>query len=119
MAEEFDTEELKENVRQQDSWLRLLFIIIYAVVLWATSIVLGLVVIFQFLSVLLTRKPQGTLLEFGGSLAEFVRQIVAYLTFNSEDKPFPFGDWPKGSSTDAKQGATKKKGTSKKTSREK
>jgi hypothetical protein len=116
MAEEFDTEELKENVRQQDSWLRLLFIIIYAVVLWATSIVLGLVVIFQFLSVLLTRKPQGNLLEFGGSLSEFVRQIVAYLTFNSEDKPFPFGDWPKDGGASVKKSTAKKKTVTKKTS---
>lgn len=113
MTDEFDPEEIKENVKQQDSWLRLIFIVIYAVVLWATSIVLGLVVVFQFLSVLFTRTPQKTLLEFGGSLAEFVRQIVAYLTFNSEDKPFPFGDWPKGG-TAAKKSAPKKKASAKK-----
>lgn len=113
MAEEFNTEEIKENVKQQDSWLRLLFILIYTAVLWATSIVLGLVVIFQFLSLLFTRKPQKNLLEFGGSLAEFVRQIVAYLTFNSEAKPFPFGDWPDGKAA-AKKPAAKKKAASKK-----
>ena len=111
MTEEFDTDAIKENVKQQDSWLRLIFIIIYAVVLWATSIVLGLVVIFQFLTVLFTRQPQKNLLEFGGSLAEFVRQIVAYLTFNSEHKPFPFGDWPKGGA--APKPAAKKKTTKK------
>lgn len=112
MTDEIDTDAIKENVKQQDSWLRLIFIIIYGAVLWATSIVLGLVVVFQFLSVLFTRKPQQQLLEFGGSLAEFVRQIVAYLTFNTEDKPFPFGDWPKGGAP--KKAAAKKKPAAKK-----
>lgn len=114
MTEEFDTDAIKENVKQQDSWLRLIFILVYGIVLWATSIVLGLVVIFQFLTVLFTRQPQKNLLEFGGSLAEFVRQIVAYLTFNSEHKPFPFGDWPDagtGQKTTTRKKTSKKAGS--------
>lgn len=94
MNDEIKTDEIKENIRSQDTWLRLLFIVIYSAVLWVASIVLAFVVILQFLSVLLTRSTQSNLLTFGSSLAEFVRQIVAYMTFNTEYKPFPFGDWP-------------------------
>ncbi|HLU61675.1 MAG TPA: DUF4389 domain-containing protein [Gammaproteobacteria bacterium] len=94
MSDDFDTDRIKHNLKQQDTWLRLLFIVIYGAVLWVTSIVLGFVVVLQFLNVLFTGQTQPNLLKFGGSLAEFVRQIVAYLTFNSEYKPFPFGDWP-------------------------
>ncbi|MEX2489153.1 MAG: DUF4389 domain-containing protein [Pseudomonadales bacterium] len=92
--EEFDTEEIKENIKAQSTWIRLIFILIYAVVLWATSFVLALVVIFQFLTVLFTRQAQPNLLDFGDSLAEFVRQIICYMTFNQTEKPFPFGEWP-------------------------
>ncbi len=94
MTEDIDTEEIKENIKAQDTWVRLIFILIYAVVLWATSFVLTLVVIFQFLTVLITRQTQENLLDFGEGLAEFVRQIISYMTFNTDDKPFPFGEWP-------------------------
>lgn len=106
MSEDINTDEIRENLKQQDSWLRLLFIVIYAAALWVTSIVLFFVVVIQFLSVLFTREAQENLLRFGGRLAEYVRQIVAYMTFNSEHKPFPFGDWPDDDTAAA--GATKK-----------
>ena len=112
MSDDFQTDVIKENIKAQDTWLRLLFIIIYGAILWLASIVLAFVVVFQFLSVLFTRETQKNLLDFGASLAEYVRQIVAYLTFNSEDKPFPFGDWP--STTATAKPATKKKATAKK-----
>ena len=116
MTDEIRTDELKENIKAQDTWLRLLFIIIYGAILWLSAIVLAFVVVFQFLSVLFTRETQKNLLEFGGALAEYVRQIVAYLTFNSEYKPFPFGDWPEtaGEVAAAKTAARKRKTTAKK-----
>lgn len=112
MNDEIRTEEIRENIKSQDTWLRLLFIIIYGAILWLASVVLGFVVVFQFLSKLFTRETQSNLLGFGRSLAEFVRQIVLYLTFNSEDKPFPFGDWP--ADVAAAPAPQKKAGTKKK-----
>jgi len=112
MNDEIQMDAIKENIKAQDTWLRLLFMIIYGAILSLTSIVLTFVVVFQFLSVLFTRETQKNLLHFGASLAEYVRQIVAYLTFNSEDKPFPFGDWP--NMTPAPKPVVKKKTTTKK-----
>ncbi|MDX1455644.1 MAG: DUF4389 domain-containing protein [Gammaproteobacteria bacterium] len=112
MNDQIDTDELKENLKSQDTWLRLVFIVLYGAILWATSVVLGLVVVFQFLMMLFTRHTQESLVSFGASLAEFVRQIVAYLTFNTEEKPFPFGDWPAGNKPAAKKKAAAKKKTS-------
>lgn len=95
MSDDIRTDDIKENIKAQDTWLRLLFIIIFGAILWLASVVLAFVVVLQFLSVLFTRETQKNLLAFGASLAEYVRQIVLYLTFNSERQPFPFGDWPK------------------------
>lgn len=114
MNDQINTDELKENIKAQDTWLRLLFIVLYGAILWITSVVLGFVVIFQFLMVLLTRRTQDNLVAFGASLAEFVKQVVAYLTFNSEEKPFPFNDWPDAGKKAA--GARKKSTAKKKTS---
>lgn len=115
MNDEIRADQLKENIKSQDTWLRLLFIILYGAILWLASIVLAFVVVFQFLSLLFTRETQKSLLEFGGSLAEYVRQIVSYLTFNTEYKPFPFGDWPERAGEAAAAAAqVKKKSTAKK-----
>lgn len=114
MSEQIKTDEIKENLKSQDTWLRLLFIVIFGAVLWVTSIVLAFVVVLQFLNVLFTRSTQPNLLAFGGNLAEYVRQIVAYLTFNTEEKPFPFGEWPTGSVPPARKTTTRRKSTAKK-----
>jgi hypothetical protein len=47
------------------------------------------------LYVLITGSPNVPLIAFGKSLATYTYQIVLYLTFNSDVRPFPFdADWP-------------------------
>jgi hypothetical protein len=52
------------------------------------------VVVIQFGFVLITGDRNQKLLDFGASLSKFIYQILQFVTFNSEDKPFPFSDWP-------------------------
>jgi hypothetical protein len=54
------------------------------------------VVVFQFLSQLLTRRTNQRLLKLGQSLSTYSYQILVFLTYNSEYRPYPFGAWPKG-----------------------
>jgi len=35
-----------------------------------------------------------TLVSFGRSLALYLQQIANFLTFTTEEVPFPFKDWP-------------------------
>jgi hypothetical protein len=44
---------------------------------------------------LITANTSEQLRAFGASLGEFLRQIVRFMTYNSDDMPFPFADWPK------------------------
>ena len=48
----------------------------------------------QFLTLLLTGSDNKNLRNFGQSLASWIFQIMQFLTFNSNSKPFPFDDWP-------------------------
>ena len=50
----------------------------------------------QFLWVLIRGETNAQLTGFGQSLATYTYQIVLYLTFSSEERPFPFADWPVG-----------------------
>ncbi len=38
--------------------------------------------------------PNENILSFSESLAEYSKQIVKYVGFNSEEKPWPMGKWP-------------------------
>lgn len=87
--------ELEENIKSRSTWLRLLFMIVIVLLYGISRIVLGAVVVLQFLWVLFTGEPNGRLTGLGQSLATYTYQIVRYLTFNTDSRPFPFDDdWP-------------------------
>lgn len=88
------SEELKENVKDRGVWLRLLYMLLFAVLYSVAEIVLTVVVVFQFLSVLVTGEKNAKVLALGAQLSTYAYQVFSYLTFNSETQPFPFGDWP-------------------------
>lgn len=96
-----NTGQLEENLKRRSTWVRLLFMIVFVGIYMITRIVFGAVVVFQFLWVLFTAETNKPLTELGQSLATYTYQIMRYLSFNSEDKPFPFSaDWPSGTSDD-------------------
>ncbi len=65
--------------------------------LWGISRVVVLaVVVLQFFWLLVGGKTNARLAVFGQSLATYTYQIVMYLTFSTEERPFPASDWPTG-----------------------
>ncbi|MFV1993394.1 MAG: DUF4389 domain-containing protein [Acidiferrobacterales bacterium] len=87
-------EELKQNITEHGTWIRAFYMIIFFLVYSVAEAVLAAVVIFQFLSRLFTGKINEKLLALGANLSMFAYEILMFLTYNSETKPFPFGDWP-------------------------
>lgn len=85
---------LRERLGQREVWLRGLFMLLFALIYSIAEIVIASVAVFQFLSLLITGSTNERLLGFGRSLSVFVYQVMRYLTFNSEQRPWPFGDWP-------------------------
>ncbi len=85
---------LKENVKRRGTWMRLLYMLMFALIYQVAEIVLAAVVIFQFFFALFAGRPNERLLAFGQGLSTFIYEILRYLTYNSEDKPFPFAPWP-------------------------
>jgi hypothetical protein len=68
---------------------------IFCLLIGLASLVGSFVVVLGFLWVLFTGEINRELQQTGQSLASYIYQIVRYLTFNSEKKPFPFGEgWP-------------------------
>jgi len=86
---------IEENIKSRSTWLRLLFIFAFYVIGTVVTAVLSLVVILGFCWVLFTGEKNDQLQQAGQAIADYLYEIIRYLTFNSEEKPFPFGnDWP-------------------------
>ena len=87
--------DLEQNVKQKSTWVRLFFMIVLAFLYGLSRFVIGAVVVIQFFYVLLTGETKDELKSFGHSLAIYSYEVINYLTFNTEEKPFPFGGaWP-------------------------
>lgn len=85
---------LKEKLSKKEKWIRLIFIVIFWIIGWITRPIIGLITIFQFIYTLFVGKPLKTLLPFSESLCMYIREIAAFLTYVTEEKPFPFKPWP-------------------------
>ena len=86
---------LEANIRSRSTWLRLLVMLIYYVLISLASLVGTFVVVVGFFWVLFTGEVNPQLRQVGQGIASYIYEIVRYLTYNTDDKPFPFGgDWP-------------------------
>jgi len=79
---------------KRNIWVRGLFMLLMGLAFHVSGTVLGVVTVIQFVIVLVNDAPNARLLSFGRSLGIYLRQTVDYLTFVTEDMPFPFGEWP-------------------------
>jgi hypothetical protein len=68
--------------------------LVFAAVLQLASILMWVLVIIQFLFSLFTGEDNINLRKFGHSLSIYIFDTLKFLTYASEEKPFPFADWP-------------------------
>lgn len=86
-----------DNLTSKATWTRLLFMVICCALVSIASFVGSFVVIFGFLWLLFSGEVNRQLQQVGQSLASYIYEIVRYLTFNSDERPFPLGgEWPSG-----------------------
>ena len=87
-------EQMKSRLTSGDVWVRGLYLIFFAIAWGLSELLLTVSVIFQFLAVLFTGSANQPLLRFGQNLSRYHYQIARFVSFNTEEKPFPFSDWP-------------------------
>ncbi|MFT5117680.1 MAG: Flp pilus assembly protein TadB [Kiritimatiellia bacterium] len=109
VAESTHTDAAKESVDQEeaaqqsdwqakllsaDHWLRFVFMILFMVIAGVASYVVTVLIFIQFIFALVTGNSEVKLQKFGRKLSQYIFQILNFLTYNTEEKPFPFSDWP-------------------------
>ena len=98
-VEDSDSGKIEKNLKSRATWLRLLFMCIFGLLASLASLVASVVVVLGFLMVLFTGEVNRELRSVGQSLAAYIYENIRFLTFNTDDRPFPFGNkWPSGDS---------------------
>ena len=88
------SDDFKTNIKSSSVWKRGFFMLLFAVFYGVAEFVLAVLAIFQFGSALFTGSANDKVARFGQTLARYIFEIVRFVTFNTEKKPFPFSDWP-------------------------
>ena len=84
------------TTNKRNIWIRGLFMLLMGFAFQVSGTVLCIVTVIQFVMALLSDTPNARLVSFGRSLGHYLQQIANYLTFATEEMPFPFSDWPAG-----------------------
>jgi hypothetical protein len=91
MTEDSDTTTSKRKL-----WARGFLMLLMAFVFQVSGTVMFVVAVIQFVLTLLNDMPNARLVSLGRSLGQYMQQIINFLTFATEEIPFPFSDWPSG-----------------------
>jgi len=80
--------------QDQSFWLRVLYMLVVGLIAYLALMVVWVLILVQFLVTLVTANPSGTLASVCRSIGLYVAQVFAFISFQSDAKPFPFDDWP-------------------------
>ena len=86
-------EQTKEIEVKNNPWERGLYMLLFVFIYSAAEVVLGALVLVHFILVLINGKPDQRLKDFGSDLSAFIYQVFLFLTYNTDEKPFPFKPW--------------------------
>lgn len=84
----------KRTVTSADFWLRVIYTLLLALAWQVTEVLLVAVTLLQLGFRLFTGQAHSRLTGFGNSLSQYAWQIGRFVTFATEQKPWPFMEWP-------------------------
>lgn len=87
-------DQTREHLVNGNIWLRGLHMLLMAVAYNVVEAMIALIAVFQFFSALLTGRVNEPLLKFAKNGSIYIQEVLEFLTFNSEIRPFPFTSWP-------------------------
>jgi hypothetical protein len=89
-APDFDGE-----IPRSETGYRIALTVLFAIVAGAIRTALGMIVAFELLFTLITRRPPGLRVRaFANRITTYYYRLLRYLTYNESSAPFPFSDFP-------------------------
>ena len=84
----------QDRAQRESIILRVLWMLVMLVVWQLAELLLAGLVLVQLVYRLVYGAPSLSLMNFGDSLSQYLAQIGRFGTFHSDQKPWPFADWP-------------------------
>jgi hypothetical protein len=87
--------EQEQQIERKETGIRILLTVLFVVILRAVDVVLGVIVLFQLVFTLITkRRPGDQVARFANRIITYVVQLLRYVTYQDDHRPFPFSDFP-------------------------
>ena len=106
-AEKSSTTAKKEPAVSNEVITRIFVTLLFALIGWLSLWVFGVVVLVQFGFLLITGQLNSNLKAFNGALGDFLSDIIKFVSFQTNEKPFPFQSWSYGETTESEQSEAK------------
>ena len=88
-----EQEEQTGSQNNRDIWYRGFFMLVFAVLFNFAQTLLVIAAIFQFVSLLITKRPNQVVTDFGDQLSTWFQRVAQYQTTVTDVKPFPWSRW--------------------------
>lgn len=85
---------MKKHLTDEKTWQRGFVMLSLATMSCLVVLVLCGIILYQFMSILLSGKLNVVLLRLGKTLSSYMQHVLLYLTYNTDKRPFPFMRWP-------------------------
>ena len=89
-----EEKEIKKNLKSKSNWMRLIFMILFSIAYSIAEVVFFALVVFQFLSKIVTGSLNKNVSRFSSSLTVYIKQVLDFLSYANDVKPYPLSDWP-------------------------
>jgi len=87
------SEATKVAVTDSNTWMRIVYMVLFGFVYSIAEVVMIAIAVVQVLFKLFTGEVNQNLLSFGKQVVKYIYNIMQFLTFITEEKPFPFSTW--------------------------
>lgn len=89
-----DASDTQEPSKRKAVWFRGLHMLVFLLLMNLAATVLAVIAVIQFIWMLVNDAKNKELTRFGRGLGRWFKQVVAFQTVETEEKPFPWKSWP-------------------------
>lgn len=83
------------HIERRETGMRILLSVLFLFIMNIGHAVVGAVTLFSLIFVLITKRPPGhQVKQFANRTVSYLYRMLRYLTYNDNEPPFPFADFP-------------------------
>lgn len=83
-----------ENWKSEGFWIRTIYMMLFYGLLNLALMAVMLIVVVHWIATLVTGERLAPIRGLSAQLSTYIEDLIRFLTFQSQHKPFPFTDWP-------------------------